>query len=191
MHSRDPECTFHPAINASSRTMKARSVTELSRGDALKRETAARLLKLQLEQADLGGITFQPRINERSRCVGGRGGVGEMRRGAERFASQPGGHQLTYSPPLPPSPSPRSNVESRLKILAEPDTYVARLNQEATVMAERARRAASEAEAAELRECTFHPAVHSAPEYVSRIAKSMALARSVKPQHETARPDWR
>jgi hypothetical protein len=58
-------------------------------------------------------------------------------------------------------------------------------------MAERARRAASEAEAAELRECTFHPAVHSAPEYVSRIAKSMALARSVKPQHETARPDWR
>ena len=129
----------------------------------------------------------------------GRENVGRFRRSAAvrvmlRALNREGSVHTWSSlkpPPLPPSPSPRSNVESRLKILAEPDTYVARLNQEATVMAERARRAASEAEAAELRECTFHPAVHSAPEYVSRIAKSMALARSVKPQHETARPDWR
>jgi hypothetical protein len=73
MHSRDPECTFHPAINASSRAMKARSTTEMSRGDALKRETAARLLRLRMEQDDLEGNTFQPHINERSRCVGRKG----------------------------------------------------------------------------------------------------------------------
>ncbi len=100
------------------------------------------------------------------------------------------------SPPLPPHPHPhpptsRRNIDGRLRILADPDSYVVRLNQEAAALAERARRAAAEAEAAELSECTFTPAVHSAPEYVSRIAQSMALARSVKPQPAPARPDWR
>jgi hypothetical protein len=82
-------------------------------------------------------------------------------------------------------------VDGRLKILSEPDTYVSRLNQEAAALAEKARRAAAEAEAAEVAECTFHPSVHPAPEYVSRIAQSMALARSVKPLGAPARPDWK
>ncbi len=85
----------------------------------------------------------------------------------------------------------RRHAESRLRILSDPDSYVARLNQEASALAERARRAAAETQAAELAECTFHPSVHPAPEYVSRIAQSMALARSVKPQPAVARPDWR
>ncbi len=68
---------------------------------------------------------------------------------------------------------------------------MARLNNEAAALAEKARRSAAEAQAAEMSECTFHPAVHPAPEYVSRIAQSMALARSVKPQPPPARPDWR
>ncbi len=82
-------------------------------------------------------------------------------------------------------------AESRLRILSDPDSYVARLNQEAAALAERARRSSAEAEVAELAECTFHPAVHPAPEYVSRIAASMMLARAVKPQPPPARPDWR
>jgi hypothetical protein len=38
----------------------------MSRGDARKRETATRLLRLRLEQDDLSGVTFKPVINEKS-----------------------------------------------------------------------------------------------------------------------------
>ncbi len=65
--SHDPDCTFAPSINPSSRTLKPRSVEEMSIGDALKRETAARLLKAKMEQEDLNGLTFQPAINEKSK----------------------------------------------------------------------------------------------------------------------------
>ena len=56
-------CTFKPNILASSRARPARSYTELSRGDSLKRETAARLMKLKAEQDELEGLTFQPKLN--------------------------------------------------------------------------------------------------------------------------------
>lgn len=117
-----------------------------------------------------------------------------------------GGDTLAHHPTRPrnsthtslillPSPLPRlpyfRHTDGRLRILSDPDSYVARLNQEAAALAERARRAAAEAQAAELAECSFNPAVHPAPEYVSRIAQSMALARSVKPPPAPARPDWR
>jgi hypothetical protein len=150
LNSHDPECTFAPAINPSSRAMRPRSVVDLSRGDALKRETAARLLRLKLEQEDLQGITFRPKINERSR-----------------------------------------HAEGRLRILSEPDTYVERLNAAAAEQRERARQSVRQSEESELAECTFTPAVHGAPEYVTRIAQSMALARSVKQLGPPARPDWR
>jgi hypothetical protein len=149
-HSHDPECTFAPAINPSSRAMRPRSVVDMSRGDALKRETAARLLRLRIEQEDLEGITFRPRINERSRVS-----------------------------------------EGRLRILSDPDNYVRRIQHEQDLQAEKARRALSEKEAAERAACTFAPAVHGAPAYVSQIAASMALARSAKELGAPARPDWR
>ena len=63
MLAKEPDCTFTPNILASSRARRARSVTELSRGDSLKRETAARLMKLKAEQDELEGLTFQPRLN--------------------------------------------------------------------------------------------------------------------------------
>ena len=61
--AKEPDCTFTPNILASSRARRPRSVTELSRGDSLKRETAARLMKLKAEQDELEGLTFQPRLN--------------------------------------------------------------------------------------------------------------------------------
>jgi hypothetical protein len=61
--SRDTECTFAPAINPSSKALRSRSVSDMSRGDALKKETATRLLRLRLEQESLEGVTFKPAIN--------------------------------------------------------------------------------------------------------------------------------
>lgn len=51
----DPECTFTPAINPSSKQLPGRSAVELSRGDALRRETSQRLLKMRVEAEMLEG----------------------------------------------------------------------------------------------------------------------------------------
>ena len=61
--SKEPECTFKPNINTVSANRKARSVVEMSRGDSLKRETSARLMKLKQEQEELAGLTFKPALN--------------------------------------------------------------------------------------------------------------------------------
>lgn len=59
----DGQCTFKPRINATSAKRKPRSFVEMSRGDALKRETAQRLLRLKAEQDELAGLTFRPKTN--------------------------------------------------------------------------------------------------------------------------------
>ncbi|KAF1324011.1 hypothetical protein FI667_g10040, partial [Globisporangium splendens] len=48
---------------ATSTKRKARSVTELSRGDLLRRETTQRLMKLKMEQEEMAALTFRPQLN--------------------------------------------------------------------------------------------------------------------------------
>lgn len=149
--ARDPECTFKPTINPASKSLPGRSSVELSRGDALKRENAVRLMRLRAEAEQLEGITFAPTINPRS-----------------------------------------ATAESRLGVHLDPAAYMARLAEETAAAAERAKFAAEEQKREELAECTFKPATHDAPEYVKRIARSMALARAVRPPPSgPARPEWR
>lgn len=59
----DPHCTFRPKINQTSARRKARSIMELSRGDLLRRETAKRLVKIQMEQDEMARLTFHPQLN--------------------------------------------------------------------------------------------------------------------------------
>ncbi|TYZ62317.1 hypothetical protein PybrP1_009481 [[Pythium] brassicae (nom. inval.)] len=59
----DPNCTFKPTINQTSTKRKGRSVTELSRGDLLRRETTQRLMKLKMEQEEMAALTFRPQLN--------------------------------------------------------------------------------------------------------------------------------
>ncbi|RLN37335.1 hypothetical protein BBJ28_00021135 [Nothophytophthora sp. Chile5] len=63
VRSTDPNCTFKPAINQTSVKRKARSITELSRGDLLRRETSQRLMKLKMEQEEMAALTFRPQLN--------------------------------------------------------------------------------------------------------------------------------
>ena len=55
------------------------------------------------------------------------------------------------------------SVDGRLRILEDPETYVARLAAEAAVATERANRAAAEAAVSEMAECTFRPQVSPQP----------------------------
>ena len=166
---------------------------ELSRGDALKRETAARLLKLRVDQEVLGGASC--RQCGGCGCVSvrlpvwvggwagrkaGRGGdAGSLRwwpliaatASIARPARSPCPPLHAATCPLPYAPGitfqPAINdrsrsVEGRLRILEDPESYVARLAAEAAVAAERASRAAAEAAVNEMAECTFHPQVRVA-----------------------------
>ncbi|KAA0146305.1 hypothetical protein FNF27_05486 [Cafeteria roenbergensis] len=70
--SRDPHCTFRPAINPVSAAMPARTADELSRGDAIQRETRIRLARLRLEQSRSSDAPFRPTLNANSAAVEGR-----------------------------------------------------------------------------------------------------------------------
>ncbi|KAL3665952.1 hypothetical protein V7S43_008751 [Phytophthora oleae] len=72
VRSSDPNCTFKPAINQTSTKRKPRSITELSRGDLLRRETTQRLMKLKMEQEEMAALTFRPQLNRMSERHEGR-----------------------------------------------------------------------------------------------------------------------
>ncbi|KAG7396304.1 hypothetical protein PHYBOEH_002485 [Phytophthora boehmeriae] len=62
----NPNYTFKPAINQTSAKRKPRSITELSRGDLLRRETTQRLMKLKMEQEEMASLTFRPQLSRMS-----------------------------------------------------------------------------------------------------------------------------
>lgn len=149
--AKSADCTFEPKINRHSKQMPRRSYSEMSRGDALKRETAQRLMKLKLEQDEIGQFEFAPKINDKSR-----------------------------------------QAQGKLRVLDDPETYVERVHREQAIQAERARQQALQAESTEYDECTFKPEVHDAPEYIKRIAKTMALTRAARPPSPSQQnPRWR
>jgi len=58
------ECTFQPAILRKSGAREARSVQELSSGDAEMREISNRALRLKVEAEELRRFSFKPQTNE-------------------------------------------------------------------------------------------------------------------------------
>ena len=63
MTSRDPECTFRPKITRAAKSTRARTVLELSEGDANRREATRRILKLRTDQELMSELTFRPKLN--------------------------------------------------------------------------------------------------------------------------------
>eukprot|EP00741_Cyanophora_paradoxa_P021971 tig00021432_g21208.t1 len=100
---------------------------------------------------------------------------------------------VTFRPLLNASAAAAA-AESRLKVVTDPENYLARIAQQ---QAERGRKGDSwkqQMERAEREECTFRPEVHDAPAYVRRIARSMQALRIAEQRPRTpepARPDWR
>jgi len=144
------ECTFKPKISTKGEESRARSVDELSTGDALKKQAMQEAMKLRAEQEEMKEYTFQPRIHS------------------------------------------NSGVQGRLQILSEPGTYVARVASDQMRQDQQIHEHLRKLELEEMAECTFEPEIHEAPAYVKRIARSMALTRSERPEvNEIETPTWR
>lgn len=157
------------------------------------------LVKRRSRAAVDSECTFRPAINPASKVLAPRTATQlsrgdqlrretslRMKRLALEAASLEG---ATFAPQI----NERSKyTPGRLRLSTEPDTYLQRLAQEAAAAAEKARVQAAEAADEELANCTFAPEVHDAPEYVKRIARSMAMSRAMQPQDkQPSRPEWR
>lgn len=185
------------SLEIAQATRQGTSFLERVTNQVARREQEAAKMRARLARDP--DCTFQPAINPASRALPPRG-VEDLSRGdqikretAVRLlrlrveAQQLDG--ITFAPSINDT---SRQAQGRLRVLQDPESYVQRLQAEAALAEHRARAQAEAAQAAELANCTFHPVVHDAPTYVKRIARSMALARAVRPQSAGAsRPDWR
>mmetsp|Transcript_68023 Transcript_68023/g.106348 ORF Transcript_68023/g.106348 Transcript_68023/m.106348 type:complete len:731 (+) Transcript_68023:22-2214(+) len=122
--------------------------------------------------------------------------VAEMRAERRREVDE----QLPFTPQLCDSRVPVSvrKVESKLKLLEEPETYVERMAAERTRKDLERQQALEEKAKEELTECTFSPQVQKgAPSFVQQMAKAHRSARSflqetgVADKSQCSLPEWR
>jgi hypothetical protein len=87
-----------------------------------------------------------------------------------------------------------SEASSRLRLLDGSESYLERIRQAREHRAIRAENERLKREAEELAECTYAPAIREAPEFVKRVARSMAIIRAQRALDETEsekKLDWR
>jgi hypothetical protein len=185
------------SLEIAQATRQGTSFLERVTNQVARREQEAAKMRARLARDP--DCTFQPAINPASRALPPRG-VEDLSRGdqikketAVRLlrlrveAQQLDG--ITFAPSINET---SRQAQGRLRVLQDPDSYVQRLQKEAALAEIRARTQAEELERAEMQHCTWTPVVHDAPTYIKRIARSMALARAVRPQSAApSRPDWR
>jgi hypothetical protein len=89
--------------------------------------------------------------------------------------------------------SSMSEVEGRLKLLKESDSYVKRMAEARLEQEHKRKKALEEKRAQELAECTFSPQVQNGPpNFVRQMAETYRSAKSLEVQDKPApRPDWR
>eukprot|EP01029_Cantina_marsupialis_P020614 TRINITY_DN483_c6_g1_i1.p1 TRINITY_DN483_c6_g1~~TRINITY_DN483_c6_g1_i1.p1 ORF type:complete len:690 (-),score=242.83 TRINITY_DN483_c6_g1_i1:175-2244(-) len=196
---RKTTASFKPKINVKSDKL----VKSAAKGNFLQRveRDVRRKQHDAIKQKVYTGIdpecTFQPQINAKSKKLRPRSvvelsyGDSLKRDTSQRLmrlkAEQEEVRGLTFKPQIN-----NTHVEGKLRISAEPDTYLDRIQNDAKLFSDRQRKSIQEQEMKEFAECTFHPKTHLAPSYVKRIARSMALARAARPPApKDAKPDWR
>lgn len=145
--------SFQPSITPAASRRPARSLSDLSSGDARQRE--ARLAKMRIEAQN----EMEKTLDFTPRC-------------------------LTSS---------MSEVEGRLKLLKESDSYVKRMAEARLEQEHKRKKALEEKRAQELAECTFSPQVQNGPpSFVRQMAETYRSAKSLEVQDKPApRPDWR
>jgi hypothetical protein len=144
--------------------------------------------------------SFKPKINPKSQKMRPRS-VDEMcygdmlRRNAQLEAMKLEAEQreldgVTFKPQLNTQARVAEQVQSKLKVMTDPDSYTQRVKEEQRLKQERAEALARERERKELENCTFAPEIHDAPDYVKRIARSMALAKGQRQNVSPPQRTW-
>eukprot|EP00762_Andalucia_godoyi_P001871 ANDGO_06008.mRNA.1 hypothetical protein H257_02968 len=192
--------TFQPSISKKSVEILQKS----GMGDFFRRQQRNAESKAPVsgvpENSSAPDITFQPRINPqsaklRSRTVDELCYGDMMRKQAQMeamkmMAEQKELENLTFRPALANS-KVNERSKSRLRVLSEPESYTQRLREEQRARQQKFETAQRERELSELSSCTFRPEIHDAPDYVKRIARSMAIVKGQKSKSPTSEKEWR
>ena len=106
--------------------------------------------------------------------------------------------EVSFQPHLITSSSkaskPFHHIDGRLGILTEPDQYSERIEFQRRIRQAEIERQKKLREEAELKECTFVPSVHEAPQFVKRIAEAVHKTKEQKRRSESkkkVKQDWR
>ena len=119
--------------------------------------------------------------------------IGDQQRRAKKLETQlalretEGAEQHSFTPAINEVPG----VSSRLKVASDPGSYLARVRQHMRLKEQLTACVREAQEKHELEQCTFQPRTHEAPAYISRIAKSVRLAKSAQPPPPPKQPEWR
>merc|ERR1719352_1201835 len=165
--SSSPNLSFRPSITAAASRRPARGLDELSRGDALRREAHREQLRVNLQrEADE----------------------------AEKFSYTPQLVENFYSN-APDEENKLKLVESKLKLVEDPDSYLSRVAEARLKKELKVEQALEEKAMQELAQCTFSPQVkRGSPVFVRQMAENYRSARSLRESTGKAvspRPDWK
>lgn len=205
------ESAHKPKINTKSKELLAsKQFSFLERmHNYQQRQEAQHDKKQHMRNKDGKECTFQPKINKASQKLKPK--TAEQRQveyqvkqdrleRARQEKEKKELQQATFKPKLnvPQKNSNNSNNNSYLRLQSEPETYVQRVQAIQKQKQERAQSFKQQQEQKEFEQCTFQPVTHDAPEYVKRIAKSMALAKSMMQSdtsllqdEQASKPTWR
>ncbi|CAM9320548.1 unnamed protein product [Ectocarpus sp. 12 AP-2014] len=200
--------TFQPEICAESTKIHKESnkgdfLQRVARDAARKEHEAVRQKAAGLHDPD---CTFKPQITARSATLQARSVV-ELSRGdqlkretTQRLSRLRAEQELladtTFRPRINADAASQMAV-SKLKVVSDPDNYIAtvetlRRRKEESVVKGAIERAAKEVEG-----CTFKPETTECPAYITRIAQSICASKALprpgggKKQVKNAKPDWR
>lgn len=191
-----------PAISRGSRKLSAAQASTpflqrmADNSEKHKAEQAKSRAGEALPSHEASDCTFAPNITQTARARRART-AGEMSLGdqqkkeaaAEKRREQKEREEEAHT--FRPTINVVPGVESRLKVTSEPESYIARVQQHMRLKDKVTECVRQAEEEKQMRECTFHPQTHDAPAYVTRIAKSMALAKAGRPPAPPEKPGWR
>ena len=150
----------------------------------------------ELPSTDKAHCTFRPEIRPKSHALKPRTAdemsLGDAQRKAKKLETrlavkEAEGETMPFAPVINEVPG----VSSRLKVASDPSSYLARVRQHMRLKEQLTACVREAQEKQELEQCTFHPTTHEAPAYITRIAKSVRLAKSAQPPPPPKQPEWR
>ncbi|CAM9749577.1 unnamed protein product [Chrysoparadoxa australica] len=190
--------TFKPNLCRTAESMNTSKGTFLQRlaRDAIRKEHET--LRQRASRKD-PNCTFRPKLTKKSEQLPARSMV-ELSRGDQlkretmqrlnKLRSEQEQMQgVTFNPQLNDNAMAR-NAESRLKVVSDPDSYLASVKMEAKKRQDRCKEGTVQRELAEVEGCTFTPQTKPCPAYIRRIAQSLAKSKTPSEQN-SCRPEWK
>lgn len=155
------------------------------------------------EEQEIAGCSFAPEINAYSKSLLPRGveelSIGDVvKRDAKREQAQFMRMReemkiLSFKPKIDTISA--ATGRSKIKIVSEPETYIARYMEDKVKKEEKVQAAEKEKESKEVAKCTFRPVIHESPAFVKEHVQNIPTRNRKKNRKAralaNAKPEWK